>query len=106
MKFKQWIAINMLEETTVSAAPITDMGRPFCLSHHIKCVCKSHYDVYHAHKHMLVSNHGIMEAWKDQLCGAAQLTAIKVYYELLGVTTISLRIRRTSGGRRELVVTT
>ena len=79
---------------------LTNAGLPFCMSYHLKGVCNSNCGGRNAHRRLLTSEHVLLEEFQTQLCGAAPLPVLKVDVGLLGVTTISPRIRTMRGGRQ------
>ena len=92
-------------DATVTPVPQTDDGCPFCLSYHLKFVCKSNCGGRHAHKTLSSHEQGVLSACKSRFC-AAQPSAIKIAAPpwapgggSVGNTTISTRSRRYQGTR-------
>ena len=96
--FKLRLAMYMEEEMMGAAVHLTNAGRPFCLSYHLKCVCNSNCGGRHGHRCLLVRKRGLMAAWKYQFCGEVSPLVLKVDVGLLEATNISLRRQRTRGG--------
>ena len=48
--FKLHLSMDMSEEMTGEAAPLTDNVHPFCLSFHLKGVCNSNFGGRHANQ--------------------------------------------------------
>ena len=67
--FKIQIVMDMAEEMVVEAVLHTDEGCPFCMSCHLKGVCKSNYGGRHMHRHLSSIYHVLLSDCKSQLCG-------------------------------------
>ena len=105
-RLKIRIETDISEEMIGESITLTNAGLPFCMSYHLKGVCKSNCGGRNAHRRLLTSEHVLLAEFKTQLCGAAPPPVLKIDAGFLGVTTISPRIRTMRGGSQGSGATT
>ena len=87
--FKMRLDMDMAEEMTRGAVPLTINSRPFYMSYHLKWMCISNYGGQHVHRRLSSCDHDLLADWKAQLCGRYLSPVMDVDARYLGGSTFT-----------------
>ena len=87
--------------------PVTDDGRNFCLSFHLKGVCNMHCGVHHSYIPLYQSEFERLSEWHNRFCVGHEMPTVQEVDtgSLSQASTLSDRTNRNRGSRRCWITT-